>query len=181
MEKTLFDLVARRKSVRRYRPDKIPRQIIERILEAARLAPSACNSQPWSFVVADKEPVRSTLARAAFGGLYGMNKFAMEAPVLLTVVTERSKFMAGLAGQFRGIQYSLVDIGIACAFITLAAEAEGVGSCMLGWFDEKAVKSVLDLPRGARVDIMLSLGYSADEKPAEKKRKKPAETWRYAD
>ena len=176
----MFEFIAQRRSVRNYRPDRVPREKIERILEAARLAPSACNSQPWSFIVADTEPVRTNLARAAFGGLYGMNKFAMEAPVLLTVVTERSKFMAGLAGQFRGIQYSLVDIGIACAFISLAAEAEGVGSCMLGWFDEKAVKSVLGLPRGTRVDIMISLGYSADEKPAEKKRKKPSETWRYA-
>ena len=180
MEKTLLALIAQRKSVRQYRPDKIPREKIDRILEAARLAPSACNSQPWSFIVADTEPVRTSLARAAFGGLYGMNKFAMAAPVLLTVITERSKFIAGLAGQFRGIQYSLVDIGIACAFLSLAAEAEGVGSCLLGWFDEKAVKSVLGLPRGARVDLMLSLGYSADEKPVEKKRKTPGETWRYA-
>lgn len=180
MDQTIRKLIEQRQSVRKYQPAQVPREKINRCLEAARLAPSACNSQPWSFIVADTEPARTMLARAAFAGIYGMNKFAMEAPVLLAVVTERSKFIAALGGKFRGIQYSLVDIGIACAFLSLAAEAEGIGSCLLGWFDEKAVKDVLGLPRGARVDIMISMGYRADEKPAEKKRKTPAETWRYA-
>ena len=181
MVQTLLELARQRKSARKYQPVNVPREVIERCLEAARLAPSACNSQPWSFIVADKEPVRTKLAQAAFSGIYAMNKFAMQAPVLIAVLTERSKFMAALAGRFRGIQYSLVDIGIACAFISMAAEAEGVGACLLGWFDEQAVKNVLGLPGNVKIDIMISMGYSADNESAVKVRKPPRETWRYAD
>ena len=180
MEPTVKQLIEQRRSVRHYRPDKIPRDKLERILEAARLAPSACNSQPWSFIVADKEPVRTKVAQAAFSGVYAMNKFAMHSPVLIAVLTERSKFMAALAGRFRGIQYSLIDIGIACAFISLAAEAEGVGACLLGWFDEKAVKNVLGLPGNVKIDIMISMGYSAEDKAVPKVRKTSQEIWRYA-
>jgi len=180
MEPTIRELIERRQSIRKYQPRKVPREVIDRCLEAARLAPSACNSQPWSFVVADTEPLRGELAQAAFHGVYGINRFAMQAPVLVAVLTERSKFMAALAGTFRGVQYSLVDIGIACAFISLAAEAEGVGLCLLGWFDEPAVKNVLGLPGNARVDIMISMGYSAADKTTAKVRKPPLETWRYA-
>jgi nitroreductase len=179
MDKNIFDLINDRRSVRKYKPGKIPREIIDRCLEAARLAPSACNSQPWSFIVADKEPMRTKVAQAAFSGVYAMNKFAMPAPVLIAVLTERSKFMAALAGRFRGIQYSLVDIGIACAFLSLAAEAEGVGACLLGWFDERAVKNVLGLPGNVKIDIMISMGYSAEDKSVVKVRKMPQETWRY--
>ena len=124
--------------------------------------------------------MRTKVAQAAFSGVYAMNKFAMPAPVLIAVLTERSKFMAALAGTFRGVQYNLVDIGIACAFISLAAEAEGIGLCLLGWFDEQAVKNVLGLPKNAKIDIMISMGYSAEDKATAKVRKPPRETWRYA-
>lgn len=180
MNKNVYDLINERRSVRHYRPEKVPREIIERCLEAARLAPSACNSQPWRFIVTDSEPLRTKLAQAAFGGVYAMNAFALKAPALIAVVTERSKFAASLAGKFRGVQYSLMDIGIACAFFSLAAEAEGVGTCLLGWFDESGVKNTLGLPRNAKIDIMLSLGYSAEEKPARKIRKMPQEIREYS-
>ncbi|MDO9543070.1 MAG: nitroreductase family protein, partial [Kiritimatiellia bacterium] len=173
MGQTLRELIEKRRSVRKYQPAKVPREVIERCLEAARLAPSACNSQPWSFIIADREPIRTALARAAFPGVYAMNDFAARAPVLVAVLTERSKFMAALAGRFRGIQYNLVDVGIACAFLSLAAEAEGLGACLLGWFDERGVKSVLGLSRNARIDIMISLGYSAEDKDMPKVRKTP--------
>jgi len=179
MNKSIFDLINNRRSVRKYQPMPVPRETIDRCLEAARLAPSACNSQPWSFIVADKEPMRSKVAQAAFSGIYAMNDFAARAPVLIAVLTERSKFTAALAGKFRGVQYSLIDIGIACAFLSLAAEEQGLGSCLLGWFDEKAVKNVLGLPRNARVDIMISMGYSAEDKAVTKVRKTSREIWRY--
>jgi len=179
MEQTLLEMIGKRRSTRKYQKRPVQRDVLEHCLEAARLAPSACNSQPWSFIVADKEPMRTKVAQAAFSGIYAMNNFAMHAPVLIAILTERSKFMAALAGRFRGIQYSLIDIGIACAFISLAAEAEGVGACLLGWFDERAVKNVLGLPRNVKIDIMISMGYSAANDSAVKVRKPPQETWRY--
>jgi len=180
MEQTLLEIIGKRRSTRKYQKRPVQREVLERCLEAARLAPSACNSQPWSFVVVDMEPMRTKVAQAAFSGMYAMNNFAMQAPVLVAVLTERSKFMAALAGRFRGVQYRLIDIGIACAFISLAAEAEGVGACLLGWFNEQAVKDILGLPGNVKIDIMISLGYSAEEKETVKIRKTSQEIWRYA-
>jgi len=154
-----------RRSVRRYASTPVPRECMDRCLEAARLAPSACNSQPWSFVVADSEPVRGRLAEAAFSGPYSMNRFALIAPVLIAVLTERSRFAAAVGGFFRGVQYNLIDVGIACEHLVLQAAEEGLGTCWLGWFNEKAVKKVLALPRAAHVDILISLGYPADASP----------------
>lgn len=180
MEPTFMEMVGKRRSTRKYQKRPVQREVLERCLEAARLAPSACNSQPWSFMVVDTEPMQTKVAQAAFAGIYAMNNFAATAPVLIVVLTERSKFIAALAGRFRGVQYSLIDIGIACAFISLAAEAEGVGTCLLGWFDEQAVKNVLGLPGNVKIDIMISMGYSAEDESAVKMRKPPQETWRYA-
>lgn len=179
MNNTILNLVQDRRSVRKYKAEQVPREIIERCLEAARLAPSACNSQPGRFIVADQDPLRTRLGQAAFSGAYAMNAFALKAPALIAVLTERSKFIASLGGWFRGVQYSLIDIGIACAFFSLAAEAEGMGTCLLGWFDEKGVKAALGLPRNAKIDILISMGYSAEEKPARKVRKPPEEIWEF--
>jgi nitroreductase len=157
----------------------VPREALERCLEAARLAPSACNSQPWTFVVVDAEPVRTRLAEAAFAGAYAMNAFARQAPVLIVVVTERARFAARLGGVFRGVQYSLVDVGIAVEHLVLQAAEEGLGTCWLGWFDESAVKRALGLPRGARIDILVSLGYPESDAPREKNRKTLDDIRRY--
>lgn len=161
-----------RRSTRAYDPDRpVDRATIERCLEAARLAPSACNSQPWSFIVVDTPELKNRLAEAAFGGAYRMNRFAGEAPVLVVIVTERSRFAARLGGQWRGVQYNLIDIGIAGEHLVLQAEAEGLGTCWLGWFDERAVRKVLGLPRSTHVDILISLGYSKEAKgPVENRR-----------
>ena len=88
----LLDLVRKRQSVRRYFDTAVPRKIIERCLEAARLAPSACNSQPWSFLVVDDPKLVADLGQKAFSGLYSMNAFAKTAPVLVVVITERSRY-----------------------------------------------------------------------------------------
>jgi len=129
--------------------------------------------------VVDDPPTVQRLASAAFSGIYSMNRFAASAPVLVVVVTERSRYAARLGGQMRGVQYSLVDIGIACEHFVLQAAEDGVGTCWLGWLNEKAVRKVLRLPRGARIDIMLSMGYPEKEDIREKKRKMPAEVSEY--
>lgn len=98
-----LELIQKRRSVRRFSDQRVPREIVERCLEAARWAPSACNSQPWEFIITDTEPTRSRLAHAAFSGTYKINEFAMAAPVLIAIVTQRSKFIARLGGQLRGI------------------------------------------------------------------------------
>lgn len=176
---SFLDLVRKRESVRRYSDKPVSRDVIARCLEAARLAPSACNSQPWSFVVVDRSEDRDRLAAAAFSGIYSMNRFAARAPVLVVVLTERSKYIARLGGQIRGVQYSLMDIAIACEHFVLQAAEDGVGTCWLGWFNERGVKKALNLPRSSKVDIVISMGYPEDAAPREKKRKQPDESGRY--
>jgi nitroreductase len=175
-----LELVEKRQSERQYDPRRpVARDVIERCLEAARLAPSACNSQPWTFVVVDDPEDRDRLASAAFSGLYSMNRFAAQAPVLVAVVTERSKYVARLGGMIRGVQYSLLDVGAAVEHFLLQAAEEGVGTCWLGWFDEKAVKRVLNLARDAKVDVMIAMGYPAAAHPRPKQRKGMDEIRRY--
>ena len=177
---SFLELVRQRQSVRAYDPARpVERAAIERCLEAARLAPSACNSQPWQFIVVDQPADRDALAAAAFSGVHAFNKFAAAAPVLIVAVRELSKFSARVGGWVRGLDYSLIDLGIACEHLVLQATEEGLGTCWLGWFDERAVRKVLGLPRGAKIDIIIALGYAADPNVREKIRKTPAEAWRF--
>ncbi len=176
---TFLELVRQRQSVRQYRPDPVPREAIERCLEAARLAPSACNSQPWSFIVVDAPDLRYRVADAAFGGLYKMCAFARQAPVLVVVQRERSRTAAALGGLWRGVQYNLLDVGIACEHFVLQAAEEGLGTCWLGWFNAKAVRSVLALPRSTQIDVLISVGYPAEPTVRDKVRKPLEEIRRY--
>ncbi len=165
-----LDLVRTRQSCRSYSRAPVPRELVEKCLEAARLAPSACNSQPWKFLVVDTEPLRTTLAGKAFTGIYSMNKFALDAPVIIVPVTQRSKYIARLGGHLRGVQYSLIDIGIAGQHLDLQAAELGLGCCWLGWFNENAVKKVLGLSRTDKVDVIFSVGFPAGAGTREKKR-----------
>ena len=177
-----LELAARRQSTRRYEPGRrIPREVLERCLEAARLAPSACNSQPWSFVVADDPDKVRALAVAACGHPpYGMNQFARDASAIVAVVTEKMKLAAWIGAQIRGVQYSLVDLGIACEHLVLQAEEDGVASCWIGWFDEGAAKRQLGIPRAKKVELLICLGYPAEAGLRPKMRKPLDEIRRYA-
>ena len=176
---TFLELVRKRESTRRYLSKPVPREVIDRCIEAARLAPSACNSQPWSFIVVDDAETKDRLADAAFSGLYSMCSYAKNAPVLIVVITERSKYFASLGGYFKGTKYNLIDIGIACEHLVLQATEEGVGTCWLGWFNEKKVKKALGLPRSTKVDIMISMGYAESGEVREKVRKPLEEVRRF--
>ena len=168
---TFLELAKRRRSIRKYSPQPLPREAIDRCIEAARLAPSACNSQPWHFIIIDDNDLKEKVAHSAFSGAYSMNSFAKEAPVLVAVVTERSTYFARLGGYFKGTQYSLIDIGIACEHFILQAEEEGIGTCWLGWFNEGEVKKTLGVPKDKKIDIIVSMGYPQDGEAREKKRK----------
>jgi len=152
-------LVNKRISVREYKDLPIDDDSIRLCLEAARLAPSACNSQPWRFIVVNDKDLKDRLCDRAFSGIYGMNAFAKGAPVIIAVVSERAKFIAKIGGHFRGTSYYLIDIGIACEHLVLQAAELGIGTCMLGWFNEKAAKEILGIPRPKKVDLLISLGY----------------------
>ena len=166
-----MDLVNQRYSVRNYKDTPVAREKLDRCIEAVRPAPSACNSQPWKFVIVNDPQLKDKLAKAAFEGLVNFNHFTYQAPVLVLIVSERQKFFAKIGGFFKRKNFSLMDIGIAAEHFCLQAAEEGLGTCMLGWFNERKVKQLLSIPKLKRVELMISAGFSADDNIPPKKRK----------
>jgi nitroreductase len=169
-----LELVQSRQSDRAYLDKPVEKEKIERILEAARLAPSACNAQPWKFVVVTDSEKRMQIADATASKLLSMNHFTKQAPVQLALVEENANFTSSVGGMLTNKHYPHIDLGIVASHICLAAADEGLGSCMIGWCDEKKVRKVLDIPRNKRVMLVILLGYSA-QKLREKKRKSKEE------
>ena len=156
-------LVMSRQSDRAYdKEHSVEPEKLERILEAARLAPSACNAQPWKFVVVTDRELSRKVGKAAAG--LGMNKFAKDAPVHILIVEESANITSLLGGKVKDKHFPLIDVGIAASHIVLAAECEGLGSCILGWFDEKEIKQLTGIPASKRLLLDIIVGYPLKEK-----------------
>ncbi|MEA2087706.1 MAG: nitroreductase family protein [Candidatus Caldatribacteriota bacterium] len=166
-----LDLVKARQSVRKYLDKPVEREKIERCLEAARLAPSANNSQPWSFIVVDDPKLKEAVAGKTFDKLISFNRFSLQAPVLILLLSERPSFVSRIGGAIKDKQFSLIDIGIAAEHLCLQATEEGLGTCMLGWFNEKGVKKLLNIPQSKRVELIITMGYPESTEIRPKKRK----------
>ena len=166
MYSDFLELVQNRQSDRAFDKERLVEEDkLNRILEAARLAPSACNAQPWRFVVVTDAALSIEVGKAAAG--LGMNKFAKDAPVHILIVEESANITSLLGGKWKDKHFPLIDIGIVAAHISLAAESEGLGSCIIGWFDEPKIKSLVGIPASKRLLLDIVVGY-----PAKGKRKK---------
>ncbi len=176
--KEMLELILRRQSDRKYDTNPVEPEKLDRILEAGRMAPSACNAQPWKFVVATDQAILTQLAEAASAKLLGMNTFVNQAPAMIVVVREKPNLSSRVGGTIKSKDYSLIDIGIATENICLQAIAEGLGTCILGWFDEDRVKSILGIPSSKRVELIITLGYASGDY-RQKKRKPKEETVSY--
>lgn len=159
-----------RQSDRAYLKKKVEKEKIERILEAGRMAPSACNSQPWKFIVVDNPELLPAVSSASSAKGLGFNKFTDQVPVFIVIVREKSKPIAQVGGAIKDKDYSLIDVGIAAENICLQAAAEGLGTCMLGWFNEKEIKKLLKIPLNKRAELVITLGYPS--KPHRNKSRK---------
>ena len=169
-------LVKSRQSVRKYDFDKkVERGKIEKCIEAARLAPSACNSQPWSFIVVDDPELSQQVAKSTFSKIISFNKFAAEAPVIAVIVIEKPKLITQIGEALKDREFPLIDIGIAAQHFCLQAHELGLGTCMMGWFDEKKIKGLLQIPRKKRIGLCISMGYEVENYPLRKKIRKAAE------
>jgi len=158
---TFLDLAKKRASTRHFDPRPVGREALERCVEAARLAPSACNSQPWRFVVVDDPALKDRLADALFAGPYSMNRFAKQAGALVAVVAERPGGLTQVGGWLRKTPFYLIDVGIAAEHFILQATEEGLGTCWIGWFDEAAAKRLLGIPARQRVCSCIAVGHPA--------------------
>jgi nitroreductase len=171
--------IQNRYSVRKYSSTPVEREKIDRCLEAARMAPSACNAQPWTFIALDDTELKNEVAQAAKHLSFGMNKFADQAPVIIAIVMEPANVTSELGSKIQRKHYPLIDIGIAADHFCLQATEEGLGTCMLGWLNEKKVKKTLHIPSSRRVPLLISLGYPADQQKKSRGRKKFEKIVRY--
>ena len=154
----LMDVIRKRRSVRRYKPDPVPEEEIKYILESARLAPSWANKQCWRFVVVTDQAVKDAVGAAG-------NRWIAKAPVIIVACADPTD--VGVKGDQH---YYLVDIGIAMEHLVLAAAERGLGTCWIGWFNEAKVREALGIPENIRVVASTPLGYP-NEEPADRGRK----------
>ncbi len=162
------EIAKTRQSCRKYDANRaVEPEKLTAILEAARLAPSACNGQPYHLTVCTGE-VAKAAAKATMG--MGMNKFASDAPVLIVISEEDYVASAALGAKLKGNDYRSIDIGIASAYITAEATAQGLGSCILGWLDDEKLREICGVKHPVR--LVITIGYPApDDKLRDKKRK----------
>ena len=161
-----MEIANARQSCRSYEEGRIVEQEkLDAILQAARLAPSACNGQPYHITVCRGETAQK-VAKATQG--MGMNKFATQADVLLVISEEDYVKSAALGAKLKKNDYRSIDIGIVCAYITAEAAAQGLGTCILGWLDDDKIRQACDLTHPVR--LVITLGYPADTQRTKKRK-----------
>lgn len=166
------EIAENRQSCRSYDAGReIEQQKLDRILSSARLAPSACNGQPYHITVckggAAKKVAKTTQKM-------GMNKFASDAPVLLVISEKPYVASAALGAKAKGIDYRSIDIGILAAYITAEAAAQGLGSCILGWLSDSDIRKICGLD--SAVKLVITLGYAKEDDKLRPKKRKDIDT-----
>ncbi|MBW6537182.1 MAG: nitroreductase family protein [Mariniphaga sp.] len=167
------ELIQHRQSGRKYQNKPVESGKIEKLIEAVHLAPSACNSQPWKLIIVDEPEIKNEVAKATFNKAISFNKFALEAPVIAVLVIEKAKTIAQIGGFIKNQEYPQYDIGIAAAHFCLQAEELGLGTCMIGWFDEKKIQQLLNIPQKRKIGLLITLGYPPEGYKKRKKIRKP--------
>ncbi len=162
------EIAEARQSCRNYNPDReVEQEKLESILKTARIAPSACNGQPYQITVCKGE-IAKQVALATRG--VGLNKFATDAPIMLVISEKPYVATAALGAKLKKNDYRSIDIGILAAYITAEATAQGLSTCILGWLDDAEIRKLCSLDEPVR--LVITLGYAKEgEKLREKKRK----------
>ena len=153
-----IDIAKARQSCRAYDENRaVEKEKLDAVLEAARLAPSACNGQPYHITVCEGDAAKEA-ARATMG--MGMNKFADKAPVLIVISEMPYVKTAALGAKLKGNDYRSIDIGIVAAYLTAEATAQGLSTCILGWLDDEKIRKICGLEYPAR--LVITLGYDKE-------------------
>jgi nitroreductase len=156
--KSFDELVKERRSVRKYLDKPVEREKLSQFLESARLAPSACNAQPWRYVVVDDKPLKEQVTDKGLGGAVS-NSWAKTAPVMIVVCSTKDLFTHKVGEAVQGVQFHLIDLGLSMEHFVLKATELGLGTCYIGWFNEKPIKKILNLPASWKVECLITLGY----------------------
>ncbi|OOM13548.1 nitroreductase family protein [Clostridium saccharobutylicum] len=164
-----LNLINKRQSCRKYLDKHVEKEKLIKCIEAARVAPSACNSQPWHFVVVNNKELSPKVAMCLQDKV--MNKFTTECPAFIIVVEEGGNLTSRTGALIKQQDYRSVDIGIAAEHICLAATEQNLGTCILGWFDEKKLKKLLNISKLKRIRLAIAIGYAGDDNLRKKNRK----------
>ena len=167
--KDFFDLINRRQSCRKYLDKPVEKEKLIKCIEAARLAPSACNSQPWHFVVVNNKELAEKVAEYTQDKI--MNKFTTECQSFIIVVEESGNLTSRAGALMKQQDYRSVDLGIATEHLCLAAAEQDLGTCILGWFNEKELKKLLNINRLKRIRLVVAIGYPETNDVRKKVRK----------
>lgn len=170
--KNIIELLKKRKSIREYLKSPIPRRELLSCIEGARLSPSACNVQPWKFIIVDTRKIKKKLTDEIFKGKFYPNQFAKNAAAIIIVLGKPDKRVTRMAEYIHGPNYYLLDIGIASSNLMLRACELGIGSCMIAWFDKEKTREVLNIPKNETIIALISLGYCKKKQRTPTSRKK---------
>ena len=172
-----MEIAKARQSCRSYQEDRaVEPEKLEKVLEAARLAPSACNGQPYTLTVCTGQKAKEVALLTR--GMGGMNKFAVQAPVCIVISEAAYNRTAALGAKVKGNDYRSIDIGIMTAYLTAEATAQGLSTCILGWLDDEKIRAAIGTNTATR--LVITLGYAGEnEKLREKKRKELGEIVRF--
>lgn len=166
---SFLEIANHRQSCRSYDENReVEQQKLDSVLEAARLAPSACNGQPYHFTVCRGENAKE-VAKATCG-IGGMNKFAVQAPVVIVVSEEDYNKSASLGAKIKKNDYRSIDIGIAVAYLTSEAASQGLSTCILGWLDDAKIRKICDIDHPVR--LVITLGYAKENDALRAKKRK---------
>ena len=172
-----MELCRKRQSCREYSGRPVEHEKLQAIMEAVRLTPSGCNSQPWSFVVVEDAQILPEVVKCAQS--FDNNPWADKAGAFVVVLEEYAQLMPQLRKLIDSQYFAKSDLGAACYGMTLAAEDLGLGSCIIGVFDRPRLRELLAIPKEKQIHMILALGYPAEDTVREKKRKPMQEIVRY--
>ncbi len=172
-------LVNQRQSCRNYLEKQVEQEKILLCLEVARLAPSACNSQPWKFIVVNEISLKEKVARETYGKIAKFNQFSNQAPIIIVVVIEQGNFSEKIGTLLTDIEFAYIDLGIAVEHFCLQATELGLGTCILGWSNNKEIKQLLSIPKNKDIGLLITVGYPASDDIIPKTRKKLDEISEY--
>jgi nitroreductase len=164
-----MDLVYARSSVRDFTDCPVPRELIDRCIEAARHSPSACNRQAWRFIVTEGA-LKNRIVHECLGDLPVPNRWAVAAPVIVVLATAKDIVTHRLGAYVRGTRYDLLDAGIAGEHFVLQAAELGIGTCWIGWFRKRRLRGILRIPRSWDIPAMIAVGYPLGRREARERR-----------
>ena len=166
-----FDQILRsRRSTRSFDSRPVTGKDVISMVEAARLAPSACNSQTWRFITVTRSEIIRKICHEAMRPVIP-NKWLEQAPLLFVGCSQLDVIANRIGSGVTGIEYYQIDLGIAMEHMVLKATELGLGTCWIGWFDESTLKKILKIPNRIKVSALLAVGYPKDESSRKRKRK----------